>query len=467
MSGEDAQVFNREDPCGLKADYLLKLPSKGLKHSNVLGVFSWRRRWVTLRGSKHNARLCWAESEHSSCSKQLGQLFLGTNVNVLASTSSSVEFIVRTTIEMNGSEQDGLVKESRFRAGTNKERDEWIMQIWKVSGHTRLSAPPPNFSIKGNHYERMNRLGRGSFGVVYKARTIDGSEYCAIKCINCKYILSRGIPLRVIEREIGNLMLMKHPHIVDLYSHFLEGQVVHIVMKYWDGGDLNHRIECLGHYSIADAKQVALELFDALEYCHSKEIVHRDIKPSNIVLKHSYCNHDIVLIDFGLSKVISEGACVKTSSLHTPVGTKKFAAPEIFDSKAFGYQDGAYLQKVDVWSAGAVVFNMLEGMTIEEARQQGPIKKTSFVSQIDVNNVLSTVHQPSQAFLHAALVCDPSKRLTAAGMLSQPWLIEASNQKVIVPEADCKENLSQLEFEDGWKGHSPPQTPGILERAIL
>ena len=115
----------------------------------------------------------------------------------------------------------------------------------------------------------------------------------------------------------------------------------------------------------------------------------------------------------------------------------------------------------------AAVSNKKEGITIEAARQQGPTKKTNIVSQIDINNVLSTVHQPSQAFLHAALVCDSSKRPTAADMLLQPWLVEAAKQKVIVPEADSKENLSQLDFEDGWKGHRPPKTPSILERAIL
>jgi serine/threonine protein kinase len=358
-----------------------------------------------------------------------------------------MDFIIR-----HKSTENSTILESHFRTKSETERDEWVSQIWAVTGYKGIE-PSSDETYK---YECEDRLGRGSFGVVYKARSLTDSSEVAVKCINCQYVLSKQIPLRVIERELQSLISMRHPNIVNLHRHFLEGQVIHLVMDYYEGGNLEDRIKILGKYPVSDARVVAFELIDALAYCHSKGIVHRDIKPANILLKTLNSNTGIVLIDFGLSKLVYEESLENSACIHTPVGTRKYAAPEVFDKAIAGYSDNTFPQKIDIWSAGAVVYTMLQGQPI--------VKKMSsnIMSQSEIHNLLSYIDQPAQSFLQMALNCDSLERPVATELLRHSWVSSLS-----INFRKQSEKCSINEFDDGWKGHRPPKTPSILERAVL
>jgi len=413
----------------IKEDFLLKLPS-ARRHrkfrklgGDVLRRYGsgWKKRKVVLRMDS----LSWHKG---TCRKgDVSFINVGEAVTVHASTSDVRDFRIVSASTSSGKRMD-----VRFRAKTLDERNNWVLTIWTtLCQYKNMVASPQNAIavqkgfVSKKKYTKAGRLGEGSFGTVNLCRTIDGNHEVAIKSVDCGYAMSQGNPLRFIEREINILTNLKHQNVIKLHSHFLENNVIYLVTEYCKGGSLNDRILALGKYPLGDAKQVAYELFDALTYCHEKGLMHRDIKPQNILLRDPTRNTSIVLIDFGLSKLKSEHSCMdplsEVLSCHTPVGSQRFSAPEVFDRSQSGYLDGKAPEKVDVWSAGAVVYNMLHGypwppqMKYEASQKEGEgaVPESSGTS----------------SFLAAALTWNPLERPTALEMRSHKWCSGNSPEK--------------------------------------
>lgn len=93
------------------------------------------------------------------------------------------------------------------------------------------------------------------------------------------------------------------------------------------------------------AKAMVRVLIRTLQKCHEKSIIHRDIKPDNIMLASPHDLMNLVLIDFGLSRVMDE------EYISSYVGTKSYMCPEILTCHR-------YTEKADIWSLGATIYAM-------------------------------------------------------------------------------------------------------------
>ncbi len=98
-----------------------------------------------------------------------------------------------------------------------------------------------------------------------------------------------------------------------------------------------------------DVGKIFIQIFDCLAYMHNEGICHRDLNPNNIMITPSF---QIKIIDFSVSKwfKINDGS----TSMWTPTGTPAYKAPEI-------YQGGSYLEPVDMWAAGVILYECLSG----------------------------------------------------------------------------------------------------------
>ncbi|KAI9886048.1 MAG: hypothetical protein M1823_002168 [Watsoniomyces obsoletus] len=114
------------------------------------------------------------------------------------------------------------------------------------------------------------------------------------------------------------------------------------------------------------AKNCLLDLFNALEYIHSKGIIHRDIKPSNILL-HDRLDGPAYLADFGIAWCEDDPASEKTDGKITDVGTTSFRPPELL----FGYT--AYDETLDLWAAGCVVAEVVMASPNRSLFDSGPL----------------------------------------------------------------------------------------------
>lgn len=119
-------------------------------------------------------------------------------------------------------------------------------------------------------------------------------------------------------------------------------------MEFVNGGELFHHLKTARKFDEERAKFYAAEIILALEYLHKNGVIYRDVKPENILID---AQGHIKMTDFGLSKGGLENTGGRTESF---CGTTEYLAPEIINSKQYGYS-------VDWYSLGLVIYEMLCG----------------------------------------------------------------------------------------------------------
>jgi 5'-AMP-activated protein kinase catalytic alpha subunit len=155
-----------------------------------------------------------------------------------------------------------------------------------------------------------------------------------------------------IKTEIQTMRLLRHPYVVKLFEVMTSTRGVILVMEYIKGCDFFDKImdNEEKHLSEDESRLYFQQMLQALQYCHSLNIIHRDIKPQNILYDSD--NNCIKIVDFGLSALLNE----KDQKIRELGGTTSYLAPEIF-SMSSGYNG----QASDVWSIGVLLYNLCTG----------------------------------------------------------------------------------------------------------
>jgi serine/threonine protein kinase len=192
-------------------------------------------------------------------------------------------------------------------------------------------------------YEKVQKIGEGTYGVVYKAKDREDGKFVALKKIRLEHE-DEGVPSTAI-REIAILQELKHPNIVSLLDVDNLPNKLYLVFEYLDQ-DLKKYMDSINALEPLLAKSYIKQLLDGLLYCHSHRILHRDLKPQNLLIdRHGY----LKLADFGLARAV----CIPVRPYTHEVITLWYRAPEIL----LGSQ--AYSMPVDIWSAGCIFAEML------------------------------------------------------------------------------------------------------------
>ena len=196
-----------------------------------------------------------------------------------------------------------------------------------------------------NQYVFVRNIGEGSFGKVKLMRHKVTDQQVAMKIINRRKLISRDMAGR-IEREISYLQLLRHPHIIKLFSVITTKNDICMVLEYVPM-ELFDYIVKHGRLSEVQARKLFQQIISAVEYCHRHKIVHRDLKPENLLLDEHF---NVKIADFGLSNIMTDGNFLKTSC-----GSPNYAAPEVIGGKLYAGPE------VDVWSCGVILFVFLAG----------------------------------------------------------------------------------------------------------
>jgi serine/threonine protein kinase len=219
-------------------------------------------------------------------------------------------------------------------------------------------APPPPAAPRDTHgvepspiegYQIFDRLGEGSMGTVYSARSLDTGEVCVLKTI--KFDGSSKDAIFFI-REAQTGTKLKHPSIVRVLDFGEAGGILFLAMEFVGGGSLLDRIKRQGPLTNREAHAHLAAMADALEYAGKKKFVHRDIKPANILLT---TEGEPKLADFGLAKMMAESGAMALTKVGETRGTPIYMPPELLSNAADA--DG----RADIYSLGATYYHALTG----------------------------------------------------------------------------------------------------------
>lgn len=207
-------------------------------------------------------------------------------------------------------------------------------------------------------YQKLEKVGEGTYGVVYKAMCKDDGRIVALKRFQLNSA-DEGIPCTVI-REIALLKDLAHITIIRIYDVIYGKKKMVIVFEY-GGKDLKKYMEeCGGRVSPVQARSFCYQMQRGIAYCHERYILHRDLKPQNILICE---NGDLKLADFGLARTFS----VPIASYSKDVVTLWYRPPDVLMGST------KYGTSIDIWSAGCIFAEMVSGRPLfpsQNAKEQ-------------------------------------------------------------------------------------------------
>ncbi|KAF8001982.1 hypothetical protein HF325_002947 [Metschnikowia pulcherrima] len=263
-------------------------------------------------------------------------------------------------------------------------------------------------------YKDLNKIGQGASGGVYIAKTVAENDVVAIKQMN----LEQQPKKELIINEILVMKDSQHPNIVNYIDSYLLKGELWVVMEYMEGGSLT---EIVTHSVMTEGQigAVCRETLKGLQFLHSKGVIHRDIKSDNILLN---TEGHIKMTDFGFCAQINELNVKRT----TMVGTPYWMAPEVVSRKEYG-------PKVDIWSLGIMVIEMIEGEP--PYLNETPLRALYLIA----TNGTPKLKEPEalsyeiKKFLAWCLQVDFNKRGTAEQLLKDKFILESDHVSSLAP----------------------------------
>ena len=224
-----------------------------------------------------------------------------------------------------------------------------------------FSIPTPGDVVAGK-YKVMEELGRGAYGVVFRAEQVGLARDVALKTLLPQAFLQVDIVQR-FEREAHLIALLDHANVIKLYDYGKVDGLLYMAVEYVQGRTLSELIKGEAPLPVAQVYQIVMQILDALEYAHSRGVVHRDLKPDNIVLlktspDEGTLDEIVKILDFGIAKLTrgdhEENQLKTLTQDGTVLGTPHYMSPENIVGDRIDH-------KTDLYAVGVMMYEMLVG----------------------------------------------------------------------------------------------------------
>lgn len=285
-------------------------------------------------------------------------------------------------------------------------------------------------------YEKLEKIGEGTYGTVFKGRNRETMEIVALKRVRLDED-DEGVPSSAL-REICLLKELKHKNIVRLYDVVHSEKKLTLVFEHCDQ-DLKKYFDCLnGDIDMQVCRSFMLQLLRGLAFCHSRNVLHRDLKPQNLLINK---NGELKLADFGLARAF--GIPVKCYSAE--VVTLWYRPPDVL----FGAK--LYTTSIDMWSAGCIFAELADAgrplfpgsdvldQLMKIFRVLGTPTEDNWPGVSHLSDYVALPHFPSitswsqivprlnskgRDLLQKMLICRPNQRISAEQSMQHPYFTD-------------------------------------------
>lgn len=290
-----------------------------------------------------------------------------------------------------------------------------------------------------DRYQKLEKVGEGTYGVVYKAKDRRSGAIVALKKIRLE-AEDEGIPSTAI-REISLLKELHHTNVVSLLDVVHTDRKLTLVFEYLDQDLKKYLDVCESGLELSILKSFLYQLLQGIAYCHQHRVLHRDLKPQNLLINRE---GQLKLADFGLARAFG----IPVRSYTHEVVTLWYRAPDVLLGSR------KYSTPVDIWSIGCIFAEMACGRPLltgtSEADQLDriyrllgtptpatypgivdlPEYKSDLPMYDDPPGVASIVHMLDANgidLMESMLRYDPATRVTAIDAMQHPFFNDLSD----------------------------------------